>query len=115
MNKDKIIRRGEIYWTNLEGHGSEQRGWRPVVVIQNNIGNKYSPTTIVALVTSEMKKYIPTHLGINIDDLPKSSTILCEQIMTIDKSRLGRRIGRLPSYLVDQLNEKLMISLGLVS
>lgn len=113
MARFKTVRRGEIYMANMEGlvcMGSEQAGTRPVLIIQNDVGNKHSPTTIVARITSANKTGLPTHMEI---DLYRPSTILCEQISTISKDRLERKIGELPPEFVDELNEKLAISLGI--
>ena len=113
-NAVKRVYRGEIYFANMIGKGSigsEQGGTRPVLIIQNDIGNKFSPTTIVAEITSANKSAIPTHLDIK---LIKPSTILFEQITTIDKSRLQEKIGEIPSEMVDEMNNKLMVSLGLI-
>ena len=87
----KIIKRGEIYYADLSpAVGSEQDGLRPVIVLQNDMGNKHSPTTIVAAITSrESKAHLPTHVKISADGLKASSIVLLEQIRTIDKSRLG--------------------------
>ncbi|WCK56951.1 type II toxin-antitoxin system PemK/MazF family toxin (plasmid) [Aneurinibacillus sp. Ricciae_BoGa-3] len=114
----KVVRRGEIYFANIgsEGVGSEQNGVRPVLILQNDIGNKYSPTTIVCLITSMNKKLdLPVHLVIEkeVSCLPQDSLILLEQIRTIDKKRLIRRVSRLPHQRVEDINEKLRVSLGL--
>ena len=103
--------RGDIYYVNLnEGRGSEQSGTRPAVIIQNNTGNQNSPTVIIATVTSALKRYIPTHLRVQ---LKEPSIVLCEQIMTVDKTRLGEKVGKLTEEEMKQLNEKLKISLSL--
>lgn len=113
----KVVKRGEIYFANLgEGVGSEQNGVRPVIVIQNDVGNKYSPTTIVALITSMSKKLnLPVHLEISKEEssLPQNSVILLEQIRTIDKKRLIRKISKLDESIADNINNRLKISLGL--
>lgn len=92
----KQIKRGEIYYADLSPIvGSEQGGLRPVLVLQNDMGNRYSPTTIVAAITSrETKSDLPTHVKIDADGLKTASTVLLEQIRTIDKSRLGQYVGR---------------------
>ena len=119
MNKNSkiIARRGEIFYVNLEkGIGSEQGGIRPVVIIQNETGNIYSPTVIIAAITSQQhKKNIPTHVNINSEEygLNKDSVILLEQIRTIDKSRLKEKIGRLSKNDLEEINKALLISLGL--
>jgi len=110
------IRRGELYYADLSPVvGSEQGGVRPVLVVQNDIGNKYSPTVIAAAVTSQMgKAKLPTHISLSAGDygLPKDSVVLLEQIRTIDKRRLRERIGELPVNLMQKVNDALMISLG---
>lgn len=109
--------RGELYYAELgEGIGSEQEGYRPVVIIQNNIGNKYSPTVIVAPVTTnhEAKAKLPTHCYIGPESgLDSSSVVLLEQLRTIDKKRLGHYIGRLNRIHLQQLNQALAISIDL--
>lgn len=112
------IKRGEIYFADLgtNNTGSEQDGRRPVLIVQNNIGNKYSPTTIVVCITSKMfKSKIPTHVKIQgeLYNLEMDSLVLCEQIKTIDKTRLQNHIATL-SYLDEQrVNEALRLSLSL--
>ncbi|MGB4029641.1 MAG: type II toxin-antitoxin system PemK/MazF family toxin, partial [bacterium] len=96
---------------------SEQGGVRPVIVIQNDIGNRYSPTTIVAAITSQIDKAkLPTHIEISANEfgLDKDSVILLEQIRTIDKRRLKTRIGHLEGEIMNKVNSGLQISLGLV-
>ena len=108
----KIVKRGEIYMANLpEGEGSEQTGKHPVVIIQNDVGNKFSPTTIVAAITSAPKPYLPTHMKYQ---LFKPSTITCEQIFTVSKSRLIEKIAELTDDEVDELETRLKISLGII-
>ena len=103
--------RGDIYYAVLgQGEGSEQSGYRPVVIIQNNIGNKLSPTVIVATITSTNKSQIPTHVDIV---LRKPSVILCEQIRTISKTRLKEKFGKLSEEELQILDEKLKLSLAL--
>lgn len=107
----KYVKRGEIYYADLpEGKYSEQLGNRPVVILQNNTGNKYSPTVIVAAITRASKKNIPTHLNIDLKD---PSTILLEQIFTISKDRLKMKIGSIPEDKLNDLDNKLKISLGM--
>lgn len=92
MNFD--VKRGQIYLADLNPvRGSEQGGVRPVVVIQNNMGNRYSPTIIVAAITGHLKKGIPTHARLRSTGLLKDSIALLEQIRTIDKSRLLKHVG----------------------
>ncbi len=111
-----MVKRGELYYADLSPVvGSEQGGVRPVLVVQNDVGNKYSPTVIAAAVTSQMgKAKLPTHIQIAAGDygLPKDSVVLLEQIRTIDKRRLRERIGELPLDLMRKVNDALMISLG---
>ncbi len=109
--------RGDIYYADLRPVvGSEQGGIRPVVILQNNVGNRYSPTVIAAPITSRRKTNLPTHVSINrqVDKLRCNSVILMEQIRTIDKSRLMDRIGVLNDYEMQQVNQALGISVGLV-
>ncbi|MDR0287173.1 MAG: type II toxin-antitoxin system PemK/MazF family toxin [Clostridiales bacterium] len=113
-----MVKRGEIYYADLSPViGSEQGGTRPVLIIQNDIGNKYSPTVIVAAITSQINKSkLPTHLEINSTQygLSKDSVILLEQLRTIDKKRLKERVGRLEDDLMRQVDDALYISLGLI-
>ena len=112
-----IIKRGDIYYADLSPViGSEQGGVRPVLIVQNDIGNKYSPTVIAAAITSQINKAkLPTHIEINAQEygLLKDSVILLEQIRTIDKKRLREKIGRIDEELMDKVNEALSISFGL--
>ncbi|MEG2002596.1 MAG: type II toxin-antitoxin system PemK/MazF family toxin [Clostridia bacterium] len=110
-----IIQRGELYYADLSPVvGSEQGGVRPVLIVQNNIGNKYSPTIIAAAVTSQMNKSkLPTHIEVGTEfGLTKDSVVLLEQIRTIDKMRLKERIGVLPTPLMDKVDNALKVSLG---
>jgi len=113
-----IIRRGDVFYADLSPViGSEQGGVRPVLVIQNDIGNKYSPTVIIAAITSQINKAkLPTHIEINGKQygLPKDSVILLEQVRTIDKRRFTERICKLDDDMMSKVNEGLMISLGLI-
>ena len=109
------IQRGELYYADLSPVvGSEQGGIRPVLIVQNNIGNKYSPTIIAAAVTSKItKSKLPTHIEISADfGLNKDSVVLLEQIRTIDKARLQERIGELPKSLMAKIDTALKVSLG---
>jgi mRNA interferase MazF len=112
------IRRGDIFYANLNPViGSEQGGVRPVLIIQNNIGNKYSPTTIIAAITSKIKKAkLPTHVELSAAEfnLEKDSVILLEQLRTIDKRRLKEKIAHLDDEIMSEIDRALMISLGLV-
>jgi mRNA interferase MazF len=112
-----MIRRGDIFYANLNPVlGSEQGGLRPVLIIQNDIGNMYSPTTIVAAITSKIKRAkLPTHIEISATRyrLEKDSVILLEQLRTIDKQRLKERIARLDDETMEKVNNAITISLGL--
>ena len=109
--------RGEIYRAALDPVlGSEQGGTRPVVVVQNNVGNRYSPTVIVLAVTSRMNKArLPTHIEVPspIGGLPRDSVILAEQVRTLDKQRLLERLGALPESVMAQVDRALLMSLGI--
>lgn len=113
-----VVKRGDIFYADLSPVvGSEQGGVRPVLVVQNDIGNKFSPTVIIAAVTSQINKSkLPTHIEIMADDfgLSKDSVILLEQIRTIDKKRLREKLGRLDEELMAKVNEALVVSLGLI-
>ncbi len=112
------VKRGDIYYADLSPViGSEQGGVRPVLIIQNDIGNRYSPTVIIAAITSQINKAkLPTHIEIIATDygLPKDSVILLEQIRTIDKRRLEEKIGHIDDEMMEKVNDALMISLGLI-
>lgn len=112
------IRRGEIYFADLSPVvGSEQGGTRPVLVLQNDIGNQYSPTTIVAAITSQISKAkLPTHVEVaaKSSGLEKDSVILLEQIRTIDKSRLKEKVTSLNDELMERVAQSTEISLGLI-
>ena len=110
-----FIRRGELYYADLSPVvGSEQGGVRPVLVVQNDVGNKYSPTVIAAAVTSRINKAkLPTHIELpSAYGLAKDSVILLEQIRTLDKRRLKERIGELPPEAMTKVNRAILISLG---
>lgn len=112
-----IIKRGDIFYADLRPViGSEQGGIRPVLVIQNDIGNKHSPTVIVAAITSRMNKAkLPTHIEIEASryDIVKDSVILLEQLRTIDKTRLKDKVCHLDNAILHQVDRALMISLEL--
>ncbi len=112
-----IIRRGDIYYADLRPVvGSEQGGVRPVLIIQNDVGNKHSPTVIVAAITSRMNKAkLPTHIELDTRrcDIIKDSVILLEQLRTIDKQRLKERICRIDDELQSKVDRALMVSLDL--
>ena len=111
------IKRGDIYYADLSPViGSEQGGLRPVLIVQNDIGNRYSPTVIAAAITSRMtKSKLPTHIDINADNvgLAKDSVILLEQIRTIDKTRLKEKMGHLDDSLMQNVNNAITVSFGL--
>ena len=117
VTKNFGFRRGEIYFADLDPHyGSEQGGKRPVIVIQNNTGNKFAPTVIVAAVTSKVSKKPnqPTHVLIEKNPaLSRPSVVLLEQIFTIDKERIQRLLGQTTPDEMYQINEALMNSLDL--
>ena len=111
------IKRGDIYYADLSPVvGSEQGGVRPILVVQNDVGNTHSPTIIAAAITSQSNKSrIPTHINVSAANcgLPKDSTVLLEQIRTIDKSRLKEHIGSLPLTAMVAVNSALGVSFGL--
>ena len=110
-----MINRGDIYFCNLDcTQGSEQGGVRPVLVIQNDMGNKFSPTVIVAAITSSIKKtHLPTHSVLeDVDGLPKKSVVLLEQIRTLDKTRLKNKIGTLSEKTLKKVDRALLVSVG---
>ncbi len=111
-----MVRRGELYYADLSPVvGSEQGGVRPVLVVQNDVGNKYSPTVIAAAVTSRIDKAkLPTHIELSAHEygLPKDSVVLLEQIRTLDKTRLKERIGQVSAEKMRRINEALLVSLG---
>lgn len=113
-----LIRRGDIFYADLSPVvGSEQGGTRPVLVIQNDIGNQYSPTTIIAAITSQISKAkLPTHIELKSKSsgLEKNSVILLEQIRTIDKSRLREKVTTLSEDVMKKVGHAIEISLGLV-
>ena len=113
-----MIKRGEMYYADLSPViGSEQGGIRPVLVVQNDVGNKYSPTVIAAAITSKLDKArLPTHIELGAVEygLMKNSVILLEQIRTIDKRRLKERIGSLPPSKMQLVDDALLLSLGFI-
>lgn len=117
--KDLQVRKGDLYFADLSPViGSEQGGIRPVLVVQNNVGNKYSPTIIVAAVTSQKNKAnLPTHVEIAADGngLSKNSVVLLEQLRTIDKKRLKERIGTIDRNRLPDVDEALGVSLGITN
>ncbi|MBQ8443998.1 MAG: type II toxin-antitoxin system PemK/MazF family toxin [Clostridia bacterium] len=113
---DGQIKRGEIYYADLSPVvGSEQGGVRPVLVVQNDVGNKYSPTVIVSAITSQLgKAKLPTHIDLSAEEynLPKNSVALLEQIRTLDKRRLQEKVTTLSPSKMREINKALLISLG---
>jgi len=111
-----MIKRGEMYYADLSPVvGSEQGGIRPILIVQNDVGNKYSPTIIAAAVTSKLNKAkLPTHIELAEGDygLPKDSVILLEQLRTLDKKRLKDRIGQLDGDTMGKVDTALLVSLG---
>ena len=111
------IKRGDIFYADLSPVvGSEQGGLRPVLIVQNDVGNRYSPTVIAAAITSRMgKNRLPTHIDVNGGDvgLAKDSVILLEQIRTLDKKRLKEKMGHLDEGMMNEVNTAIAISFGL--
>lgn len=110
------VRRGDIYYADLSPVvGSEQGGVRPVLIVQNDVGNRYSPTVIAAAITSQTgKARLPTHIEVHTDSgLAKSSIVLLEQIRTLDKCRLKDRMGHLDDETMTLVNDALSVSFGL--
>ncbi len=111
------VKRGDIYYADLSPVvGSEQGGMRPVLIIQNDVGNRYSPTVIAAAITSRMgKTKLPTHIDVYADKvgLTKDSVILLEQVRTLDKKRLGEKMGHLDDAVMNEVNNAISISFGL--
>lgn len=116
-SKDRIVLRGDLYYADLSPVvGSEQGGLRPVLIVQNNTGNRHSPTVIVAAITSRTTKAkLPTHVPVSRQEsgLKCDSTILLEQVRTIDRCRLKEYIGKLPSWQMELADEALLTSFGL--
>ncbi len=112
-----MIQRGEIYLCDLgKNVGSEQDGYRPVIVIQNNIGNKYSPTVVVSAITSKFTKaHLPTHVEISSEEsgLRENSIVLLEQIRTLDKSRLKLKVGEVTVNILKKIDIALAVSIGI--
>ena len=111
------VKRGDIYYADLSPVvGSEQGGLRPVLIIQNDVGNRYSPTVIAAAITSRMgKTRLPTHIDIYADKagLAKDSVVLLEQIRTLDKQRLKEKMGHLDDGMMSEINNAIAVSFGL--
>ncbi|SDJ67975.1 mRNA interferase MazF [Salimicrobium flavidum] len=116
--KPLIVKRGDVYFADLSPVvGSEQGGVRPVLVLQNDIGNRFSPTVIVAAITAQIQKAkLPTHVEIDAEkyQFERNSVILLEQIRTIDKQRLTDKITHLDESMMLRVNKALQISLGLI-
>lgn len=113
---EKTIKRGDIYYADLSPVvGSEQGGKRPVLIISNDVGNKYSPTVIVAAITSKQSKSkLPTHYYLTgVNGIPDDSIILFEQIRTIDKGRLKEWLAQLNELNMDAISRTLLVSIGL--
>lgn len=112
------IKRGDIFYADLSPVvGSEQGGIRPVLIVQNDMGNKFSPTVIVAAITSQQtKSKLPTHIILNSKDsgLPKNSVVLLEQIRTLDKKRLKEKTGCMDQFSMNRINRALSVSFGLI-
>lgn len=114
----KDLKRGDVYYADLSGIeqsvGCEQSGNRPVLIIQNDIGNMYSPTTIVAILTSKKKKKLPTHVVLSdFTDLPFTSEVCLEQIKTIDKARLGKYRGNIGDEMMKEVDRAILVSVGI--
>ncbi len=111
------VKRGDIFYADLSPViGSEQGGLRPVLIVQNDVGNRYSPTVIAAAITSKMgKTHLPTHIDIQASGvgLAKDSVILLEQIRTIDKQRLKEKMGHLDDSIMNEVNSAIAVSFGL--
>ena len=116
---DTSVRRGDIYFADLSPVvGSEQGGTRPVLIVQNNVGNRYSPTVIAAAITSQIHKAkLPTHIELSGQSfgLTRDSVILLEQIRTIDKRRLREKMGCLNEEVMEQVDEALVVSFGITT
>ena len=112
-----MVKRGDIYYADLSPVvGSEQGGVRPVLIVQNDVGNKFSPTVIAAAITSQRyKTELPTHIQVNADGcgLARDSIVLLEQVRTLDKRRLKERMGNLDETDMDRINKALSVSFGL--
>lgn len=109
-----IIKRGDIFYADLDPVvGSEQGGIRPVLVVQNNVGNRHSPTIVVLPLSTAKKNHLPTHIHISSSkSLPKDSIVLAEQIRTIDRYRLREYVGSIDKEIMDKINMAMKISIG---
>ena len=112
---NRKIMRGEIYYADLDPIvGSEQGGMRPVLILQNNMGNKHSPTVVVAAITSRLGKFkLPTHVKLASERLVKNSFVLLEQLRTIDKSRIYEYIGKVTERDMKKIEKALLVSVGI--
>ena len=114
---DSTVKRGDIFYADLSPViGSEQGGVRPVLIVQNDTGNRHSPTVIAAAITSQQfKTRLPTHINVDAADcgLSKDSVVLLEQIRTLDKQRLKEKMGNLPEGDMNRINDALSVSMGL--
>ena len=117
LAQQEQVKRGDIYYADLSPVvGSEQGGIRPVLIVQNNVGNRHSPTVIAAAITSQIgKARLPTHIELSARTygLSRDSVVLLEQVRTIDKKRLKERMGRLDESLMQQVDSALAVSFGL--
>ena len=108
-----LIKRGDIFYADLNPVvGSEQGGIRPVLVVQNDVGNRHSPTVIVVPISSVRKQNLPVHIQIRRSELPKNSTVLAEQIRTIDRYRLKSYVGSVDFELMEKVEKAMKISIG---
>ena len=109
-----LIKRGDVFYADLNPVvGSEQGGIRPVLVVQNNVGNRYSPTVVVLPLSTAKKQYLPTHIHIRCSKaLPKDSVVLAEQIRTIDRYRLKSYVGSVDFELMEKVEKAMKISIG---
>ena len=111
-----MIQRGDIYLVNLNDQvGSEQGGIRPAVIVQNEIGNNFSPTTLICPLTTKKKSLSVTHVDLSKDSdgVAMDSTVLCEQIRVIDKSRIVKKLGQIDRDKLNDINKKILVSLGI--
>ena len=107
----KQVKKGQVYLAVLTGKGCEQRGKRPVLILQNNVGNHYSPTTLIAPITSSKnKRNLPVHVPVESDKLYKDSVILCEQIQVMDKSRLRKNLCTLNPEVMEKVDRAVAAS-----
>lgn len=112
---DQFPQRGEVYWVEFTpARGAEQAGRRPALIVQNDVGNRYAPTTIVAVITSKgLEREYPTDVRLPKGALPKPSKVLCSQLLTIAKEHLGQRIAKLESAVMERVDQALKNSLAL--